>query len=76
MVWYSNGGENPTEKACLWSKMYGIQMVRQVTWLYIWIPDTLTVWYSDESGIHVLGIQMVTVLKNIWVGSPSGSVVV
>ena len=27
----------------------------------IWIPDTHTVQYSDESGIQVFGIQMVTV---------------
>ena len=27
----------------------------------IWILETHTVWYSDESGIKVLGIQMVTV---------------
>ena len=35
MVWYSNGGLKTTlKKACLWSKMSGIQMVRHVTWLY------------------------------------------
>ena len=34
-VQYSNGGlKTGLEKACLWSKMSGIQMVRQVTWLY------------------------------------------
>ena len=27
----------------------------------IWIPDNQTVRYSDESGIQVLGIQMVSV---------------
>ena len=35
MVRYSNGGlKTGLKKACLWSKMSGIQMVRQVTWLY------------------------------------------
>ena len=29
-----NWSENLTEKACLWSKMSGIQMFRQVLWLY------------------------------------------
>ena len=29
----------------------------------IWILDTNTVWYSDESGIQVSGIQMITVLQ-------------
>ena len=35
MVQYSNGGlKTGLKKACLWSKMSGIQMVHQVTWLY------------------------------------------
>ena len=35
MVWYSNGGmKTVLKKACLWSKMSGIQNVRQVMWLY------------------------------------------
>ena len=29
------------------------------------IPDTHTVWYSDESGIQVFGIQMVIVYAKI-----------
>ena len=32
--------------------------------LTIWILDTHTVWYSDESGIHVFGIQMVTIIHD------------
>ena len=32
MVWYSHGGlKNGLKKACLWSKMSGMQMVRKVT---------------------------------------------
>ena len=35
MVWYPNGGPKiKLKKACLWSKIFGIWMVRQVTWLY------------------------------------------
>ena len=56
MVLYSNGGlKTGLKKACLWSKMFGIWMVCQVGWLYH------TVRYSDESGIQMSGIQMVTV---------------
>ena len=53
--------ENQTKKACVWSKMSGIRMVRQVMWLPFEYPDTHTVWYSYESSIHVFGIHMVTV---------------
>ena len=55
LVWYSNGifvsgcqmvrffewwSENWTEKACLWSKMSGVRIVRQVMWLPFeyWTP--------------------------------------
>ena len=31
----------------------------------IWIQYTHTVWYSDESGIQVFSIQMVTVFQNL-----------
>ena len=35
MVWYLNGGlKTGLKKACLWSKMSDIQIVRQVMWLY------------------------------------------
>ena len=59
MVWYSNCGlKIGLKKACFWSKMSSIWMVRQVTWFYhlntghphclvfrwIWYSD---VWYSD-----------------------------
>ena len=54
LVRYSNGGlKTGLKKACLWSKMSCIWMVRQVKCFTIWIPDTHTVWYSDESGIQV-----------------------
>ena len=52
--------------ACLWSKMSGIQMVRQVTWLnhlntgQPYCPVFRWIRYSDESSIQVFGIQMVT----------------
>ena len=37
----------------------------------IWIPDKHSVRYSDESGIRVSGIQMVTVLKIVeWNNEP------
>ena len=54
MVWYLNGG---LKKACLLSKMSGIQMVK--SW------GTHIVRYADESGIQVFGIQMVTVLFSL-----------
>ena len=47
MVRYLNGGLK-TAKSCDFT---------------IWIPDNHTVHYSDESGIQVFGIQMVTVQK-------------
>ena len=61
MVRYSNGGlKTGLKKACLWSKMSGLQMVRQVRDFTIGILDTHIVWYSDDSCILVFGIQMVT----------------
>ena len=41
--------------------MSAIWMVRHFYMTTIWIPDTHTVRYSDESNIKVFGIQMVTV---------------
>ena len=35
----------------------------------IWIPDTFTVWYSDESGIQMFGILMVTRIEG-WRENP------
>ena len=59
MVRYSNGGlKTGLKKACLspvfeWS-------AKSLDFTF-WIPDTHTVWYSDQSGIQVFGIQMVIV---------------
>ena len=52
--------ENQTEKS-----LFMVQNVRSAKShdLTIWIPDTHTVRYSDESDIQVFSIQMVTVFK-------------
>ena len=53
MVRYSNGGlKTRLKKACLWSKMSGIRMVHQVTWLnhlntkHPYCPVFRWIWYS------------------------------
>ena len=76
MVLYLNGGMKTwLKRACLWSKMSGIQMVRQVTWLYHlntehpycrvfrWIRYS-GAWYSDYYCIHfVLSVTYHTVKR-------------
>ena len=56
MAQYSNGGQKTgLKKACLWSKMSSIWMVRQVTWLYHlntghqYCPVFRWIWHSDGS---------------------------
>ena len=61
-VRYLNAGlKTGLKKACLWSKMYGIQLTAKPHDFTIQIPDTHTVWYLDESVIKVFGTQMLTV---------------
>ena len=56
MVWYSNGGlKTAVKKVCLWSKIPGIWMVRQVTWLYHWNtghPYSLVFRWIRYSGVR------------------------
>ena len=66
MVRYWNGGlKTGLKKACLWSKCPVFESSAKSCDFTIWILDTHTVQYSDESSIHVFGIQMVTVFCNI-----------
>ena len=64
MVLYSNSGL----KTELKKPVYGLKCP-VLKWsakshdLTIWIPDTHTVRYSDESGSQLFGIQMVTVIQ-------------
>ena len=63
MVQYLNGGLKIGLKiACWWSKCMVFEWSAKSRDLTIWILDTHTVGYSDESGIQVFGIQMVTVV--------------
>ena len=64
MVKYSNGGL----KTGLKNPVYGPKCT-EFKWsamshdFNIWIPETHTVRYSDESSIKVFGIQMVTIVS-------------
>ena len=62
MVRYSNGGQKTGLKKPVYGPKCPVfeQSVKSCDFT-IWIPDTHTVWYSDESGIQVFSIQMVTV---------------
>ena len=54
---YSNGGLNTgLKKACLLSKLLGIQMVRQVMWRPFDYLDTQSIRYSEESGVWMFTV--------------------
>ena len=64
MVRYLNGGlKTGQKKACLWSEMSGIfEWSAKSHDLTIWIQDAHSAPYTDETGIWMFRIQMVTVV--------------
>ena len=62
-VRYSNGGLRTRLKKPKCPKYPVFEWSAKLCDLIIWIPDTHTVGFSDESSIQVFGIQMVTVVK-------------
>ena len=63
MAWYSNGGlKTRLKKPDYGPKCPVFEWSDKSRDFTIWIPDTHTVWYSDESVIQVFSIQMATVV--------------
>ena len=68
MVEYSNGGlKTGLKKPVYGSKCQIFKWSAKSCDFTIWIPDTHIVWYSEEYGIQVFDIQMVTVFQKVCV---------